>query len=67
MKLHLTLWVYRVAFKIPIGTIPFNMVYGLDAILPMEFLIPTLQVEKDLEWTSHELSKRIEELEKQLC
>ena len=39
------------------------MVYGLDAILPMEFLIPTLRVAKTLEWTGHELSERIDQLE----
>lgn len=30
----------------------------------MEFLIPTLQVAKDLNWIGHELSKRLEEVEK---
>ena len=40
------------------------MVYGLDAILPMEFLLPTLRVAKELEWTGHELSDRLEDLEK---
>lgn len=54
-KLHAALWAYRVAYKTAIGTTPFNMVFGLDAILPMEFLIPTLRVAKSLEWTGHEL------------
>ena len=40
------------------------MVFGLDAILPMEFLIPTLGVAKELKWTGHELSKRLDKLEK---
>ena len=40
------------------------MVYGLDAILPMEFLLPTLRVAQALEWTGHEFSERLEELEK---
>lgn len=39
------------------------MVYGLDAILPIEFLIPTLRVAKELEWTRHEPSNRLTELE----
>ena len=30
----------------------------------MEFLIPTLRVVQQLEWTGHELSERIDELEK---
>ena len=40
------------------------MVFGLDAILPMEFLIPTLCVAKELNWTGHELFERLEDLEK---
>ena len=39
------------------------MVFGLYAILPIEFLIPTLRVAKELEWTGHELSNRLIELE----
>ena len=63
LKLNSALWDYRVAYKTAIGTTPFNMVFGLDAILPIEFLIPTLRVAKELEWTGHELSNRLTELE----
>jgi len=42
---------------------PFDLVFGLNAILPMEFLVPTLRIEKQLDWTRHELSERIEKLE----
>ena len=38
--------------------------FGLNAILPLEFLIPTLRIAKQLEWTGHELSSRIDDLEK---
>ena len=38
------------------------MVFGLDAILSMEFLIPTLRVAKELYWTGHEFLHRLEEL-----
>ena len=64
LKLHSTLWAYCVAYKTSTRTTPFNMVYGLDAILPMEFLLPTLRVAQALEWTGHELSKQLEDLEK---
>ena len=57
------IWAYRCAYKIALHTTPFNLVYGLDAILPIEFLIPTLRVAHSLEWHGHELSKRIDELE----
>ncbi|MCO5580788.1 hypothetical protein L7F22_034659 [Adiantum nelumboides] len=63
-KLHSALWAYRVAYKTSIGTTSFNMVYGIQAILPLEFLISTLRVAKELEWTGHELSEQIEVLEK---
>ena len=36
----------------------------MDAILPIEFLIPTLRVAKQLEWQGHEFSARLEDLEK---
>ena len=42
---------------------PFNMVYGTYAILPMEFLIPTLRMAKNLNWIGHELLEHMEELE----
>ena len=63
MKLHSAIWAYRVAYKTSIGTTPFNMVFGLNAILPMEFLIPTLRIAQKLKWTGHELSARLEQLE----
>ena len=43
---------------------PLNMVNGLDAILPIEFLISTLCVAKEFNWMGHELSNRLEDLEK---
>ena len=37
---------------------------ALNAILPMEFLIPTLKVANLLEWIGHKLFERFEQLEK---
>ena len=45
-------------------TAPFSMVYGLDAILPLEFLIPMLRVAQEIGQIEHELSNQVEELEK---
>ena len=64
LKLHSVVWAYRVAYKTAIGTTPFNMVYGLDAILPLEFLVPTLRVAQEIGWTGHELLNRVKELKK---
>ena len=63
-KLPSVLWAYRTAYKASVGTTPFELVFGLDAILPIEFLVPTLRVAKQLDWTGHELSQRVDELEK---
>ena len=41
---------------------PFNMVFGLDTIFSMEILFSTLCVVKELNWTGHELSERLEDL-----
>ena len=54
-KLPSVLWAYRTAYKTAVGTTPFHLVYGLNAILPIEFLVPTLRFATDLEWTGHEL------------
>ena len=62
-KLPSVLWAYRTAYKTTVGTTPFQLVYGLNAILPIEFLVPTLRVATDLQWNGHELSERINELE----
>ena len=40
------------------------MVYGLDTILPLEFLVPTLRFAQEIGWTGHELSNRVEESKK---
>ena len=64
MKLPSVLWACRTAYKTTVGTTPFQLVYGQNAILSMEFLVPILRVAKDLEWTGHELSERVDELEK---
>jgi len=64
MKLHSALWSYRVACKTSLGTTPFNMMFVLDEILPLELLIPTLRVAKQLDWIGPKLSQRIDELEK---
>ena len=63
-RLHGVLWAYRIAYKIAVGATPFELVFGLNAILPIEFLVPTLRVANKLNWTGHELSERVEQLEK---
>ncbi|KAL3692331.1 hypothetical protein R1sor_005982 [Riccia sorocarpa] len=37
-------WAYRTTYKTTTGQSPFQLVYGQEAILPIEFMLPTLRV-----------------------
>ena len=63
-KLNSVLWAYRTTYKTSINSMPYEPVFGLNAILPIDFLIRTLQVATSLGWTVHELSDRVEALER---
>ena len=43
-KLSSALWAFRTAYKVSTGLTPFKLVYGLEAIVPMEFVVPSLRV-----------------------
>lgn len=43
-KLDSALWAFRTAYKVTTGFTPFKLVYGLEAVVPMEFLVPSLRV-----------------------
>lgn len=40
----LVLWAYRTTSKKIMWNTPFRLVYGKEAIIPMEFLVPSLDV-----------------------
>ncbi|MCO5597252.1 hypothetical protein L7F22_051328 [Adiantum nelumboides] len=44
LKLMSALWAYRTAYKVAINCTPFKMVYGQEAVMPWEFVIPSLRV-----------------------
>jgi len=41
-KLTTALWAYRTTYKVTMRDTPFSLVYGIEAILPIEFKIPCL-------------------------
>ena len=43
-KLHAALWAYRTAYKTSAGQTPFQLVYGLEAVVPAEYTIPSLRI-----------------------
>ncbi|MCO5594436.1 hypothetical protein L7F22_048466 [Adiantum nelumboides] len=46
-KLDLALWAFRTTFKVATGTTPFRLVFGIEAVVPMEYVIPSLREEDD--------------------
>ena len=43
-KLESALWAFQTSYKVAIGMTPFKMTYGLEAIVPMEFLVTSLRL-----------------------
>ena len=58
-----TLWAYLTSVKTTNGFIPFQLVYGLDAIFPIECEIPSLKLAVQLLPETSTLEERLVELE----
>ena len=43
-KLTIALWAYRVAYKVTTNCRPFSLAFELEAVMPMEYLVPSLRV-----------------------
>ncbi|KAJ7549981.1 hypothetical protein O6H91_07G077200 [Diphasiastrum complanatum] len=43
-KLYAALWAFRTAYKNSTNQTPFQLVYGQEAVMPIEFLIPSLRI-----------------------
>ncbi|XP_026416519.1 uncharacterized protein LOC113311951 [Papaver somniferum] len=62
----MALWAYCTAPRSSIGTSPYSLVYGADAILPAEIKIPSARIAADsgVQWDEAEVSNlRIAELD----
>ena len=43
-KLHFALWGYRTSIRTSIGVTPYSLVYGMEAVQPIELEIPSLRI-----------------------
>eukprot|EP00253_Pinus_taeda_P012972 PITA_12972 len=57
--LFLALWAYRISIKTSTGFTPFQLVYGLEAVLPIECKIPSLQMAIELLPATSEEERRL--------
>ena len=62
-KLTTALWVYRTAYKVATHCTPFSLAFGLEAVMPMEFLVPSLRVAVRERLTEESLIERLVDLE----
>ena len=63
-KLGAALWAYRTTVRTPTGATPYSLVYGCEAVLPLEVQIPSLRIALTTQMTTEEQhQKRLEELE----
>ena len=63
-KLQEALWAYRITIRTPTQATPYSLVYGTEAILPLEVEIPSLRVALQLEATQDERKRiRLDELD----
>ena len=43
-NLPAALWAYRTAYKVMTGHTPFQLMFGQEAVVPAEFMIPSLRI-----------------------
>jgi hypothetical protein len=44
LRVPAVLWAYRTTCKNMTMQTPFKLVYGLEAVIPMEYLVPSLRI-----------------------
>ena len=63
-KIEEALWAYRTTYRTPTQAIPYSLVYGVEAVLPLERQIPSLRIAIQEGLTNEENARlRLEELE----
>ena len=58
-KLKFALWADRVTIKKSIGTSPFRLVYGTDAIFPVQLVTPVIKFVQEIEEEPDDIRRRM--------
>ena len=61
-KLKFSLWAYRVIDKRSIGTSPFKLVYGTEAIFPIQLILPVAKFFQEEEDEPNDMVRRMMDL-----
>ena len=62
-KLISALWAYRTAYKVTTNQTPFRLAYGQEAVVPLEFMVPSLRMAVDYDLDYNEvLRSRLDKL-----
>jgi hypothetical protein len=62
VHLNYALWANRIGIKNSIGISPFHMVYGTDAVLPINLTLPVMKLWQDQKEEPNHLTRRINQL-----
>ena len=57
--LKYALWADRITTKKAIGSSPFQLVYGIDAVFPIQLGIPTMKLFQDSQEEPNDIQRRI--------
>jgi hypothetical protein len=62
VHLKYTLWANQIGTKKSIGTCPFQMVYGTDAVSPINLALPVMKLWQDEKEEPNHVTRRINQL-----
>ena len=62
-KLTTALWAYRTMYKVATHCTPFSLAFGLEAVMLMEYLVPSLRVAVHEGLIEESLTERLVDLE----
>ena len=59
VRIPVILWAYRTTYKRLTGKTTFQLVYGKEAIMPMEYIIPSLRIVVVTEMEEHNIMEEL--------